>query len=114
MWTEFFRRGSRPSFYGHAKFETKRFFVIFSFAECCGLLIFQRGGLGINFSWSCQIFKVNNFLEFFHLKGALDSEFFAGGIWVPTFLGYAKFEVKNCLEFFNLQSTVAPNFFQSC
>ena len=55
-------------------------------------------------------FEVKNFSEFFLLQSALDSEFFAVVVWVPTFCGNTKFEVKIFSEFFHLRLTV--NFLQ--
>ena len=49
------------------------------------------------------------FWEFFHLQSTLDSEFFRGDVWGPTFFGNAKFEVKNFSEIFQLQSTMYLN-----
>ena len=40
----------------------------------------------------------------------MDSGFFKGGDWAPTFFGHAKFEVKNFLEFFHLQSGLDSGF----
>ena len=54
----------------------------------------------------------NNFLEFFHLQNALDSELIRWGIWAPTFFGHTKSEVKNFSEFFCLQSILNSEFFR--
>ena len=43
---------------------------------------------------------VKTFLEFFLLQSTLDSEFFRGGVFAPTFFGHAKYQVKNFLDFF--------------
>ena len=51
------------------------------------------------------------FSEVFCLQRALDSEFFRGGVWAPTFFGHPKFEVKNVSEFFHLLSAIDPEFF---
>ena len=50
-------------------------------------------------------------MERFHLESALDSEFFRGGVWAPTFLSHTEFEVENVSEFFRLQSTLDCEFF---
>ena len=42
----------------------------------------------------------------------MDSEFFRGGVWAPTYFIHAKFEVKYVLEFFHLQSTLDSEFFR--
>ena len=42
----------------------------------------------------------------------MDFEFFAWGVWTPTFYGNAKFELKIFLEFFNLQITLDSEFFR--
>ena len=41
-----------------------------------------------------------NVSAIFHLLSTLDSQFFKGRVWVPTFLGHAKFEVKNFFRIF--------------
>ena len=73
-------------------------------------LNFFQGGLGTN-CFGHTKFEVKIVLEFFHLQSTVDSEFFAVGVWAPTFFGHAKFEVKTFLDFFNLQSTLDSEFF---
>ena len=58
----------------------------------CGYRIFRRGGLGQYFLVMPNL-RPKNFLEFFYVHSALDSEFFRRGSW-PTCFGYAKFETK--------------------
>ena len=45
-------------------------------------------------------FSPKNILECFCLQSTLDSEFFRGSVWAPTFFGHTKFEAKIFLEFF--------------
>ena len=40
------------------------------------------------------------FSEFFHLQSTVDSLFFRGGVWSPTFSGHINFEVKNVFIIF--------------
>ena len=49
------------------------------------MLNFSQGHLGTNFFGHSK-FEVKNCSEFFHLPSTVDSEFFAGGVWAPTFL----------------------------
>ena len=84
--SEFFRLGVRvPTFFGHAKFEAKNVFGIFSFT----------GHL-----------RPKNSLEFFHLQSTLNSEFFRGGVWGQIFFDHTTYEVKDFSEFFHLQNTM--------
>ena len=79
---------------------------ILSFTEHLGLWIFNAGGLWSPIFFGHVKFEVKNFLEFFNLQSATESEFFAGCIWAPTFFGHAKYEIKNFLEYFHLQSAL--------
>ena len=111
LWTmNFSQGGSGPTFFGDAKFETKKFFGIFPFTEYSGLWIFQRWCPGTNFFWSCQIcgqklFRFFSFTEFSGLWICRGRE-----VWVPTFLGHAKFEVKNFRNFLIYRAFWTLNF----
>ena len=61
---------------------------------------FSEGLSGYQLFLVMKNFRLRDFLEFFQLQSALDSDFFIGGVRVPTFFGHAKFEVKNFSEFF--------------
>ena len=50
------------------------------------------------------------FRNFFLLQSALDSEFFGGGVWVPTFFVMHHLRPKNFFEFFHLQSALDSEF----
>ena len=56
--------------------------------------------------------RSKKFSEFFHLQSIVDSEFFRGGVWAPTFFGHTKFEVKHFSKFFDLHSAVDYEFFR--
>ena len=40
----------------------------------------------------------------------MESDFFRGGVYAPTFFGDAKFEVQKFSEFFHLQTTMDSEF----
>ena len=42
----------------------------------------------------------------------MDSEFFTGGIWAPTFFGHTKYEVKIFWEFLPLLSALDSEYFR--
>ena len=103
--SELFRGGVRaPTFFGHATFEVKNFQNFLDY----------RALWTLNFSEDVsgqQLFLVTlNFLEFFHLQSTLDSEFFRGSVWAPTFFIHTKFEVKIFEEFFNYRALWTLNF----
>ena len=69
-------------------------------------LNFSQGGSTHQFFLVMPNLRAKNFLDFFHLQSALDSEFFRWSIQEPTFFGHSKFEVKKFSEFFPLLSTL--------
>ena len=76
LWTEFFRGGSGPTFFGHGKFETKKFCGIFSITEHSERN-FLEGGLG-KFFLVMPNLTPTNCLKFFYLQSTVDSKIFAG------------------------------------
>ena len=53
--------------------------------------------------------RLKFFSDLFNLQSDLDSEFFTGDVWAPTFFGHIKFEVKKFSEF----SSFTEHFFKS-
>ena len=123
-----------PTFFGHAKFETKNFsefFCLQSTVDYCfwscqiwGQIFFRNFSLtnssGLWFFWGGwgsrhQLFLVipnlrsKSFQNFF-LYCMLWTQFFRGGSG-PTFFGHTKFEVKKFSELFPLPSTLDSEFF---
>ena len=68
--------GRAPTSFGHAKFETKNFFEIFSFTKHSALNFSEGVSRPIFFGHAK--FEVKNFSKLFPLPSALDSEFFRG------------------------------------
>ena len=86
-----------------------KFFQNFLFHTVLWMPNFSKGVLGQLFLVMPNL-RPKNFLEFFHLQSALDSEFFRGVLWAPVFFGHAKFEFKNFSEFFHYRVLCTLNF----
>ena len=59
-------------------------------------------------------FETKKVLEFFHLQSALDSEFFTGGVWAPTFLVMLNLRLKIFQNFFIYRVLWTLNFSEGC
>ena len=102
--------GSGTTFFGHTKFEVKKFFGIFSLTELSALWIFQREGLGTKFFWSHQIWKQKFFRDFF-IYWVLWTEFLRWGSG-PTFLVMPNLRSKKFFGIFSLTKHSALWIFQ--
>ena len=78
IFQNFLREGSGPNFFGHTKFETKKFFGNFFIYRMLWTLNFTGGIWAPTFLGHAK-FEVKNFSEFFNLQSTVDSEFFSGG-----------------------------------
>ena len=118
LWTEFVRGVSGPTFFGHAKIETKKFFIYWALWT----LNFSEDGSGPTFFVTSNL-RSKIFSEFFHLHSTLDSEFFREGslgtkffescqIWGENFFGISSFN-KHC-GLWICQRGIQANFFWSC
>ena len=88
-----------PTFFCHAKFEVKKFRIIFYLTSALDFEFFRESG-GLD----TKVFRI------FDLQCTLDSEFFGGGSGYQIFFGHTKFEVKSCSAFFPLPSTLHSEF----
>ena len=103
----FFARIVRlPIFYGYSNFEVKNSLEFFNWQSTVHSGFFT-GGVSINIFLVMLNLSSNFLCNFFVYK---NSEFFRGGVQVPTFFGHTKFEVKNFSECFHLQSTEDSEF----
>ena len=95
-------------FFGYAKLEVKNFFKLFHFPSTLDCEFFI-GGLGTNFSWSCQIWDQKFFSQFFSFTEHSGLNF-SKGVSRPTFFSHPTFETKNFFWMYSFTAHSGLNF----
>ena len=98
-----------PTFFGHPKFEVKKFSEFFPLLSTLDSEFLQVGSPVTNFFWLYQIW----YQKVFRIFSFTDYS----GLWIfqlgdltPTFFGHCKFEVRNFQKFFLYRALWTLNF----
>ena len=110
LWTQFYRGGSGPTFFGHTKFEVKKFSELFPLPSTLDSEFFGRG-FKQKFFWVMPNLRPKIFQKIFLYQVLWSLKFSVRRlIQAPTFFGHAKFEVNNFQNFFIYNAPWTLNF----